>query len=73
MNCQVTIDTYRCNACETCVVICPEVFRMNPATEKAEATSDTVQCSESLERAVAMCPEKCIEMEPVIRQVPQTE
>ncbi|MFA7383674.1 MAG: ferredoxin [Desulfurivibrionaceae bacterium] len=63
MNCRINIDTYRCNSCETCAVICPEVFRMNPVLEKAEAISDTVKCSESLERAVAMCPEKCIELE----------
>ncbi len=62
MNCRVNIDTYHCNGCETCVVICPEVFQMNPALEKAESISDTVTRNESLERAVAMCPEKCIEL-----------
>ena len=65
MNCRVTIDTYRCNSCETCVVICPEVFRINTTLEKAEPISDTVICDDSLERAVAMCPEKCIELERV--------
>ena len=65
MNCRVNIDTYHCNSCETCVVICPEVFQMNPALEKAESISDTVACSESLDRAAAMCPEKCIEIERV--------
>lgn len=62
MNCRVNIDTYHCNSCETCVVICPEVFRMNTALEKAESISDIVACSEALELAVAMCPEKCIEL-----------
>ena len=62
MNCRINIDTYRCNSCETCVVICPEVFRMNEVSEKAEPISDTVPCSESLDRAAAMCPEKCIEI-----------
>lgn len=65
MNCQVNIDTYRCNSCETCVVICPKVFHLNPANEKAETSSDLVACSEDLERAAAMCPEKCIEVRPV--------
>ena len=64
MNCRVNIDTYRCNSCETCVVVCPEVFRINPALEKAESISDTVACSESLKRAAAMCPEKCIAIDP---------
>lgn len=63
MNCRINIDTYRCNSCETCVVIRPDVFRINPASEKAEPIADTVPCSESLERAAAMCPEKCIEFE----------
>ena len=63
MNCRVNIDTYRCNSCETCVVVCPEVFQMNPVLEKAESIADTVACSESLDRAAAMCPEKCIEIE----------
>lgn len=65
MNCRVNIDTYRCNSCETCVVICPEIFRMNPALEKAESITDTVAYSESLDQAAAMCPEKCIEIEPM--------
>jgi ferredoxin len=67
MICQVTIDTYRCNSCETCVVICPEMFRMNKDTEKAEAVQDQAECGESLERAVSMCPEKCIELRRIDR------
>lgn len=62
MICQVTVDTYRCNSCETCVVICPEVFRMNQGTEKAEAVKDLVECGDSLDLAATMCPEKCIEL-----------
>jgi len=47
------------------VVICPEVFHINPASEKAETLSDVAPCTEDLERAAAMCPEKCIEVTPV--------
>ena len=65
MNCRINIDTFRCNSCETCIVLCPEIFRLNPATEKAEAFSDPVECSEALEKAAAMCPEKCIQLEPM--------
>ncbi|MGV1099622.1 ferredoxin [Thiovibrio sp. JS02] len=62
MICHVTIDTYRCNSCETCVEICPEIFRMNEALGKAEPRDGKVECSESLHLAAAMCPEKCIEI-----------
>ncbi len=62
MHCHVVVDTYRCNSCETCVEICPEVFRMNETLEKAEPREDRVECSDSLHLAAAMCPEKCIEI-----------
>ncbi|MFZ5776069.1 MAG: ferredoxin [Thermodesulfobacteriota bacterium] len=63
MPCRITIDTYRCNSCETCVVIAPESFRMNEALDKAEPLADTLPCDENQERAAAMCPEKCIVIE----------
>ncbi len=63
MHCRIDIDTFHCNGCGTCVEICPAAFRMKDATEKAEVCEDTVPCSEDLERAVAMCPTGCIEIE----------
>ena len=59
----VNIDTYRCNGCGTCVVLCPEVFRMGEESEKAELIDGCVALSEALEKSVVMCPEKCIELE----------
>ena len=65
MRCRITIDTYRCNSCETCIVICPDSFRMNAMLGKPEPVADTLPCHENQERAAAMCPEKCIAIEPL--------
>ncbi|MDH5299312.1 MAG: ferredoxin [Desulfobulbaceae bacterium] len=64
-SCRITVDTYRCNSCESCVVLCPELFRMSEASGKAEAVNDVAPCSEELHRAAAICAEKCIEVEPI--------
>jgi len=61
--CRVNVDSYRCNGCESCIVLCPGLFRLSEASGKAEAVNDTAPCSEELERAAAVCPEKCIEIE----------
>ncbi len=61
--CRINVDSYRCNGCESCVALCPELFRINEASGKAEAVNDTAPCSGELDRAAAICAEKCIEIE----------
>lgn len=58
----VIIDTYLCNGCASCVEICPEVFRMDEMTGKAELVTADPEITEAVFQAAAYCPEKCIEI-----------
>jgi ferredoxin len=59
---EIIIDTYLCSGCETCAEMCPEVFRMDPVTEKAELLDTTPKITDETYQAAAFCPEKCIEI-----------
>ncbi|MFC1524271.1 ferredoxin [Thermodesulfobacteriota bacterium] len=60
----ITIDFIRCNSCGSCVEICPEVFRISEATERAEVLVDSWEKTPPLENAVSLCPTDCIELDP---------
>ena len=60
---EITIDTYECSGCGTCVELCPEVFRMDGTEEKAEVIGVDYKITDKIEQAVAFCPEKCITIE----------
>ena len=59
----VYIEEEECIGCGSCEEICPEVFRLNTETEKAEvimpddAPEDLV---ELIEEAMDNCPSSCI-------------
>ncbi|RUM33906.1 MAG: ferredoxin [Desulfobulbus sp.] len=59
---EIHIDTYLCSGCETCVEMCPDVFRMDPVLEKAELVTSTPEITDDVYLAAAYCPEKCIEI-----------
>ena len=59
---EISIDTYLCSACETCVEICPDVFRIDEVTEKAVLVLASPRITEAVQQAAAFCPEKCIEI-----------
>ena len=59
---EIIIDTYRCSGCETCVEMCPDVFYLDPATEKAELVNVSPELTDEIWQAAAFCPEKCIEI-----------
>ena len=61
--CRITVDSYECNSCESCVSLLPELFRMSEASGKAEPTQETAPCSEELDRTAATCPVSCIDIE----------
>lgn len=57
----IYIDTYECSGCGSCVVVAPELFRMNVDREKAEVLNSQEEVSqEVIEQAIAICPTKCI-------------
>ena len=59
---EIIIDTYLCSGCETCVEMCPDVFRMDEVTEKAELVAVSPVITDEVFQAAAFCPEKCIEI-----------
>jgi ferredoxin len=59
----IYIDTYRCNGCGSCVELAPAVFIIDEVTEYPGLISDEMEITEELERAVAMCPTQCIDIE----------
>ena len=58
----INIDTYLCNGCATCVEMCPDVFRLDEITEKAELITPDPEITDAVYQAAAFCPEKCIEI-----------
>lgn len=56
----IDIDTYLCSGCATCVVLCPEVFRLSPITGKAELIDPDQPVTDAVREAAAYCPEHCI-------------
>jgi ferredoxin len=58
----ISIDTYECNGCGSCVEICPDIFRMNEAGEKAEVIAPHNEITSLIEEAAAYCPAKCISL-----------
>ena len=63
MKVTIYIDTYRCKECEACVEEYPEVFFIDENTEKAATKKYEMELTEALEKAVSICPTKCIEIE----------
>ena len=60
--CRIFVDRNRCKACGACIELCPEIFRLDELTEKAEEIMDRAPLTEALEQAVSICPTKCIEL-----------
>ena len=56
----IDIDTYLCSGCATCVVLCPEAFRLSPITGKAELVDPDQAVTERVREAAVYCPERCI-------------
>jgi len=59
---EIIIDTYLCSGCATCAEMCPEVFRMDPVSEKAELVRVNPTVTDEVYQTAAFCPEKCIEI-----------
>ena len=60
VNDSISIDTYECNGCGSCVALCPNVFQMDAAGEKAEVIAPDTPITAAIEEAAAYCPAGCI-------------
>ena len=59
----VLIDEDECIGCGTCEEICPEVFKLNTGTEKAEVIMEEDGPQDLIEEAIDSCPVSCITKE----------
>lgn len=53
---KVIIDQDKCIGCNTCPLIDPEIFEMDPATYKAKVKKQPENITEKTKTAVASCP-----------------
>jgi ferredoxin len=60
---KVFIDEEECIGCGTCEEICPEVFKLNEETDKAEVISQEGAPEDKMEEAIEACPVECIHWE----------
>ena len=56
----VFIDEEECIGCGTCEEICPEVFRLDTDTEKAEVIMPEDGPQDLIQEAIDSCPASCI-------------
>ena len=57
------IEFIKCVGCEACVEICPDIFRMNEDTGRAEIIPESMaenNMQECIQRAINICPADCI-------------
>jgi len=59
---QVSVGLARCSGCGACASLCPEIFEMDPDTEKPRIIKEEV-CEDEVAKAMAYCPEDCIEID----------
>ncbi len=59
----VKIDETECIGCETCVELCPEVFALDDAGEKAQVIKPDAVDTDCVEESIESCPVECITIE----------
>jgi len=57
------IDRAECTDCESCVSLCPSVFRKNEETGLIEIRDSVPYPEEDIRLAMCMCPADCIQWE----------
>ena len=57
----VTLNQEECIGCGTCEGICPQVFRLNPDTEKSEVILSRGGDEDLIQQAIDSCPAECIQ------------
>jgi ferredoxin len=60
---KVFIDEDECIGCGTCEEICPEVFKLNEDSAKAEVINQKGAPEDKIEEAIEACPVECIHWE----------
>jgi ferredoxin len=63
MSKRVYIDEEECIVCGSCEELCPEVFKLNEDTDKAEVIKPEDGPEDLIEEAMTTCPVECIHWE----------
>ena len=63
MDRRVYIDEEECIGCGSCEDICPDVFKLNEDTEKAEVITPEGSPEDFINEAIDSCPVECIHWE----------
>jgi ferredoxin len=58
-----SLDLGECSGCESCVEVCPQVFRRNPQTGLIEVMEIEDYPEEEVLEAIKLCPADCIGLE----------
>ena len=59
------IDLSECTDCESCLEICPSVFKRNEETGHIEVIDLPLYQEDDVREAISMCPADCISWEEV--------
>ncbi|MEW6220495.1 MAG: ferredoxin [Thermodesulfobacteriota bacterium] len=57
------VELAECTVCESCVAVCPEVFRVSAAGGYIEVIELPAYPQERVAEAIRYCPERCITWE----------
>lgn len=57
------VDLSLCTDCDSCIEVCPEVFKRNPDTGLVEVVDLQEYPGESVAYAISLCPADCISWE----------
>jgi ferredoxin len=60
MHKRVYLDEDECIGCGTCEELCPDVFRLNEDTQKAEIIQAQGGPENQIDEAIESCPVSCI-------------
>jgi len=63
MSKKVYLDQDECIGCGSCEEICPEVFKLDADTEKAEVIKPEGGPKDQIQEAIDTCPVSCIHWE----------
>lgn len=59
------IDIGECTDCESCLELCPEVFRRNSETGYIEVAELAEYPEDCVDQAISICPADCISREEI--------
>jgi ferredoxin len=59
------IDMGKCTDCESCLEVCPDIFKRNSETGIIEVSELPEYKEEDVQKAISICPADCITWEEV--------